>query len=844
MSPVEFSSMEDAEKKLAVKLTVDATNAINSLKEVNDATKQTKEEFKGLGETIDSGAAQAGEKVSGLTGAFNKLKEMVSSFGVIGQFVFGSILAMGAVQAFRAVTSALVDFGKEILTRGKEMSQVMFTFEVSIRALQRIGLDTTIAEWSKEIDNLKKKFPFFSRKEFIEATTLAALMTREFGFTTEQIAKLTEQAVVLAQVTGKTLTESIRGVTYAIGSGYFESLQRAGINISRQIVAQEALARGYEGSYTALSQNVRAMLTYEIIQRNISAISEDATRKIETYAGQVEILYAQWEDLKNLFGEVVTSSNSVMEILELVNDALKAIVDTYKVLAEFDIDIFAGTKGLLSFLGIDNVIKGIENLTTALQAFTNVLGALAKVAEVLNLDTVINALSRLAGLGDIINLERGLGDIEGEQKPKTYSFAGIEFPDEAAYEEFVGAFQEANEKIDEINKDGAEKRLDIEEKYFEDRQDLFIKHNQKMVDIANDLQSRLDDIETKRLQSIEDANSDYQYNLAEAARQATYRKAEAERRYREREINAEKRFQEKMRQLRENFLLSLEDAVRERDALQIIRLTRQYNLRKTQMEREEGLSGEERANAFQEELRQIEFQRQERIRQLGIEHARRLQEIELQAQRERAKAQLEYERKQEEEKARYEESKADLQERRDEQFADLDKSIQDRINKIISGLQKEFSLTKEQLVKIGNLYAAYYGPGSQFDVAIGYAIARLGQLQIMYARMRMIMGMTGSGWSGMPGVPSKAEGGIVIANKPTTVTFGEAGAEMATFTPLNRAGVNTNQVIGNLPAGVGGGGGGKYVVGISLSPGLEGKIVDQALDQASEIMFKIERARR
>ena len=90
-----------------------------------------------------------------------------------------------------------------------------------------------------------------------------------------------------------------------------------------------------------------------------------------------------------------------------------------------------------------------------------------------------------------------------------------------------------------------------------------------------------------------------------------------------------------------------------------------------------------------------------------------------------------------------------------------------------------------------------------------------------------------------------AEGGIVIANKPTTVTFGEAGAEIATFTPLNRAGVNTNQVTGSLPAGVGGGGGGgKYVVGISLSPGLEGKIVGQALDQAADIIFKLERARR
>ena len=106
-------------------------------------------------------------------------------------------------------------------------------------------------------------------------------MTREFGFTEEQMANIVRQSVILAQITGKDLTEAVRGVTYAIGSGYFESLQRAGINISRQIIAEEALARGYEGSYTALSQNIRAMITYEIVQKNLSSIQQDAGAIVE-----------------------------------------------------------------------------------------------------------------------------------------------------------------------------------------------------------------------------------------------------------------------------------------------------------------------------------------------------------------------------------------------------------------------------------------------------------------------------------------------------------------------------------------------------------------------------------
>jgi hypothetical protein len=77
-------------------------------------------------------------------------------------------------------------------------------------------------------------------------------------------------------LTGRDLTDSITGLTYAISSGYFEALQRAGININRQIVANEALRRGYGANYNALDQNVRAMLTFDIILGQLSSLQQDA----------------------------------------------------------------------------------------------------------------------------------------------------------------------------------------------------------------------------------------------------------------------------------------------------------------------------------------------------------------------------------------------------------------------------------------------------------------------------------------------------------------------------------------------------------------------------------------
>lgn len=743
---------------------------------------------------IQTTAVQAQQQVGGLAGVFANLQNKLQSFGVVGQAVFGGMVggvAFFAVQKLLEAGKKLIQFFIEATQAAIEFTRSTFTLEIAVRGLQRIGLDTTIKEWKDNITALKKEFPIFSRKDFTDAASLAALMTREFGFTVDQMQNLIRLSTTLSLITGKDLQESIRGVTYAIGSGYFESLQRAGINISRQIVAEEALRQGYEGSYTALNQNVRAMLTYNIIQANMNALSDDAARAQETVWGKQQKLSASWEDFTLYMGEeFIPVAQAVLDILNKIVDAL---------------------------IRYEIASKKAARLPAHMRVAAAVLPMLDSESK------------------DLI------GDEKIAQKQAE--------TDAARQQEILEAMDKFNVRKGDIEAEGRAEELEINEKFWKDLEDNYAEHMQKMEDIKADYDQRIADIGLKESRAAADEEMDYAFKVAEAARQAAFRKEEAERRYREREINAEKRFQEKMRQLRENFLLNLEDAVRERDALQIIRLTRQYNLRKTQMEREEGISGDERGRAFQEELRQIEAQRLERQRQLAIEHQRREEDIARQAERERAQALIEFERKEADEKARALAEDTARDEKWKQDMLDLDAKIQERINKVLDGLVEEYSLSEKELRKWGELYyGTFVNADSAFNVAIDHAIARLAQLNEFHRRTMAMLGFGALGGK----TPAEefgethAEGGTVIANKPTTVTFGEAGLEMATFTPLNRAGVNTNQVVGSMPAGMGGGGsrGGKYVVGISLSPGLEGKIVGQALDQAADIIFKLERARR
>ena len=812
-----------------------AVDVLNKLRNINLAA--TKVQFE---QTRDATVAflNAMKGINTATQPFNeRLRGMVSglgNLGQVGQFVFGSVLGIGAVQAIRQI----IDVFREAIAISLEYQQSLFTLEVAIRGLQRVGLDTTVAGWDDRIRQLKKQFPIFSRKEFTDAASLAALMTREFGFTESQIADLIRQSAILSEITGKDLNEAVRGITFAIGSGYFESLQRAGVNISRQVVANEALAQGYEGVYNELEPVIRAQVTYSVIQKNLNAIQEDAGRIVDTTAGQVKALRAAWEDFRIELGLVITDTEDARSGIEGLAKSLQLLAEFFGLARETDI---AGVSFLEIVLGPNY------------PQFLKTLPEFNKQLEIL-----INKIRELRGEREPI-----LGDFVPEDADalQDFTIGGVQFSEEE-YQDILDATNELQEGIIEIEEEANERRLDAIEDYQNDVEDLWEKHKQKLLDLEQKFQDRLDSINVKEGQRVADAIADNEFRVAEVIRKAQFSREDAERKYREKELKEERKFQEKMRQLRENFLLDLEDAVRERDARQIIRLIRQYNLRRDQMTREEKLSKTDREAAFQEELRQIERQKEERLRQLAIEHQRRLDSIALQAQRERDQAKLDWERQQEEEKQRAADAQQERSDRLNEQLNDIREDSQERTNELIKGLQDEYNLTEEQLLAAETLWKQFYGAEGRIagwvDQGVNYVIARLKQLAQMSNALRTMMGDINDpiraekesfqdfsddirrekeySFGGM-----QAEGGTIIARKPTVAIFGEAGPEMAQFTPLNQLGSQGSG--GQMPISGRRSQNGKLALQVLLSPDLEARIIDSALNEVADVVFTIERER-
>lgn len=416
----------------------------------------------------------------------------------------------------------------------------------------------------------------------------------------------------------------------------------------------------------------------------------------------------------------------------------------------------------------------------------------------------------------------------------------------------------------------------------------------KAADIWRDYYDKIADIGRKEMQDISDENREYQQRLADAARDERNAIADANRKYRDEEIKAERDYQAKLRRLREEFLFDLEDALRERDALQVLRLMRRYALDKKQLEEEKDDAAKQRADDHKRELEDIRRNAAEKRRELAIEHQRKLEDIRMQAERERAEAELERQRDMEALRQDIERRRAEREAAYAQEQADLEAALTERIQTILEKMVEEGTLTQEQFTALStalqtwatdtqtghfnvataiaeataNIIASMQAQDAQMAASAAAQTAYAAQIAAAWQIANTYGGgaashTAGAGGQGMPRVnysPSyqpgsynpfqfttpgggyssyfgHASGGMEIAKKPTIAMFGEGGPEIATFTPINR--VNTNNK-SPVDSGMGnvmpGSMGGKLHLMVELSPDLEARIVDNTLDQSAEII--------
>ena len=734
-------------------------------------------EIDGLGASMEN-ASQKG---------FNLTNSLKRIFAVI------SLLAI-----FRNVTQWI----KEAITAGEDFGRSIFRLATGVRALRSIGMDTTLREWRDELNKLRDEWGVFTTRELVDGAGYLTLLTRNLNLTKNQMFELLEVSSALSILIGKDMNETMRQISLAISSGYSEALQRAGLAINRVTIAAKANQLGFEENFNALTEQQRALATLTLIFEQSNSVIADAKKFQDDYAGSVQSSKKRIQELTDTIGA---------QLLPIWATLLKLFAD-----------------GITSLKQLGDIFRAVfyEISTTS-------LAAIMSIAVAANMMWKNLSGQGEFGLSDFFN---SFSEIRKQLQEAFFPIMFPEFTDPLGDSPLGGLSESIEEEAEET------------ERALEELQDIYRDNVDKIADIQEDFQNKMVDRQSKFSLKLRQAFRDGQMAIAKIHRQ--YQDAlvdeqervsdqikEAQEDFREDEIKAETDFQEKLRKLRDKFLFDLEDAVRARDARQILRLLRQNELKENEIKRDAEIERDERKRKLKEELADIKQQNQAKLRDIRQQRDRNLREqaIEFQARILQMRENEALEREL-------------LRRQRERALADQRKANQQRLEDWNQSWKSQIDITKkasnvvvQQMKRTGDAIAGFAKSMSKSIVKFASDAIRALDT-IVKSTQKTISKFGGESASLKSSSKGFAEGGTMIADRPTTVTFGEGGLEIAKFIPLSRSGNDVGKVFSNLSSS-GRGMDGKLSVELLLSPDLEARIMENSLGQFSDILVSVERSR-
>lgn len=854
------TSIATKTEQLAILMQQLATAGGVSLETVAAKMKAIDAAFAGTSKSMVNAAASSVKAQQG----FDNVGKSAGGLGnIMGRLEF-SFIRFTVLFGVIGVLRDFITYLNEATQSALDFNQALFGFEAGVRAVQRAGLNVTIQEFSKDIDALQAKFPIFAKKDIMEGYDQILLLTRSLGLTKDQINQIVDVSATASVVLGKNFADTAMGIAKSLSSGFFESAQRAGFLISRPKVVLEGLKLGIENAkkgYDAMTEYERAIAALSTYVEQNNTIQADATRILDTQAGKVEEVAAAWTDTKLAIGQVLAPLKALgaPEVLKIA-ESLRQVAEGWLKVVTL---VIAFSKVLGEAIGYFQILAKVaadtwninptKDVRTALQWILDILKAIINTAidlvkvfgqfyslivSVFNSIVPVSALQRLDAFNKVIidfieNLKSAASSksITGFDFSSAWSKALQDAKRFTGLDTLMGDIGfKAGSKLGQGIQDGIDASLSAPEfvKLGQDIYDELTSLTNRIQQLWLDYTRKIHDIVAQANLDIANANAKYNQDVINANIDADQRRADAERQYRINEINAEAQFQEKMRQLREKFLFDLEDALRNRDARQVLRLVRQYQMDKTDAAKQEQLAYNERKRAYEEELRQIEQQRANKLRLLAEEHAAEIAQI---RQNEALKIQeaLTY----------YEREKADAEQ-----------ASADRIKQQTLDFQRQYNLTDAQAKSLVNLLNGYFGVNgpvaATYRNLVSYimalvGIARTGLAALAGFGTQIPNTIPGAGTPTPPA--THAKGGTFFASKPTLAVYGDAGPEYATFTPANKLSRNqptTQSFSANPSAGIGG----MLRLLVTLSPDLRLEIKNDTLHEVSSTIEEINRKRR
>lgn len=773
--------------------------------------------------------------------------------------------------------NALMTFFRTAFEGFKKLRGDIAQLNFAESILSKKGMDITRKELDDFVTEVQTKFKYISKGDAMSIVSDVADIGTEFDLSKEKILGLSE-AIAFIQTKEKLMGQevsdsgSIINAALDARSNYFNKL---GVNITKTLVAEKAYEMGLAKQGTELSKDVK-------MQAAIALLIEQTANKRE------ELLKAIEETDPALAHEMEVNQKYADSALE-VGKALAEMKDGFN---QWVLSLDPKTiQTFITFIKV--LVKAIEMLAVASawgwKILMTLVGAISAV--VASITTFIYVASKT---GDIALAFKMAGQAAKDAFLAGWNMGGNplallmgtteqkETDTPTGTKKTSKELLESDQKLKDALKKMNEDIMDAQNKLSQDMEDAAIDLGRKLVDIdteyarkradaQQDLAKKIRDININVDQKIADINVDSNRKIADINADAALKEKEESQKAKNDELQREAEFQNKMLEMREKFLMDLEDALHERDARAILRLIKEYNLSKAQALREHELDKNKAAQDQAQQATQRKVEVQQKIQQVNEDRARAIADAEIDRQRQISDAKRAFADKMAELDVEQARERSDAQQDYQRKLQDLQRATNARLETIKNGLMQEFNLTRQGLDAI---YALYLQQARRVAATTASGGAGTGGSSTSTSSLSSAPTLSGGTTSSAYAAPSTtkpsglmgtigqltasaldwtnrtfgkwnqwstygfAEGGNLLVDKPTRFTAGENfEPEMISVTPLSRIGKNVGKTFGGLSNK--GGMGGDLSIQLVLSPDLEARIISNTLDQTANIFTKI-----
>lgn len=297
---------------------------------------------------------------------FNK---QISSIAGIAKKAGGALAKAFDFKGFDL--KGVVDFGKECLDLGSDLTKV-----------QNV-VDVTFTSMNKQVNDFAQS----ATNSFGLSETMAkkyvgtfGAMSKAFGFNEKQaydmstaLTGLTGDVASFYNINQEDAFKKLRSVF----TGETESLKDLGVVMTQTALDQFALANGFGKTTSQMTEQEKVALRFAFVQRQLALASGDFARNSDSWANQTQILKQNFDNLKSSIGQgLIAVFTPVINFINIIMAKLVTMASVFKDFISSFLGIESDNSG-----GIGSVAGDIVNATTGMEGLQNATSGVGSSAK-------------------------------------------------------------------------------------------------------------------------------------------------------------------------------------------------------------------------------------------------------------------------------------------------------------------------------------------------------------------------------------------------------------------------------------------------------------------------------